>query len=90
MQIQIHIEKYVEGSFFFQIQQFQFTDAAVIRAWKTNAWILRFWVNVISNVDFLLDVQRTPAVDASLAVVAQTLVDAFSISRPTLGKVCTQ
>uniref|UniRef100_A0A915BHS0 Sema domain-containing protein n=3 Tax=Parascaris univalens TaxID=6257 RepID=A0A915BHS0_PARUN len=63
-----------------------FTDTAVIRAWKTNAWILRFWVNVISNVDFLLDVQRTPAVDASLAVVAQTLVDAFSISRPTLGK----
>ncbi|VDM40546.1 unnamed protein product [Toxocara canis] len=73
-------------SYYFICFPFQFTDSIVIRTWKTNAWILRFWVNVISNVDYVLDVQRTVAVDASLAVIAQTLVDACSTTKHRLGK----
>ncbi|VDO25803.1 unnamed protein product [Onchocerca flexuosa] len=55
-----------------------FTDETAVRSWKVNIWILRFWVNILSNIDYVLDVKRIPAVDGSLAVIAQTLVDAFS------------
>ncbi|OZC09893.1 hypothetical protein X798_02999 [Onchocerca flexuosa] len=55
-----------------------FTDETAVRSWKVNIWILRFWVNILSNIDYVLDVERIPAVDGSLAVIAQTLVDAFS------------
>ncbi|VDK61509.1 unnamed protein product [Onchocerca ochengi] len=55
-----------------------FTNETAVRSWKVNIWILRFWVNILTNIDYVLDVERIPAVDSSLAVIAQTLVDAFS------------
>lgn len=58
----------------------------VAQAWKSNSLPLRFWVNFIKNPDFLLDVHKTPAVDACLTVVAQTFMDACSNSERRLGK----
>ncbi|VDK78254.1 unnamed protein product [Litomosoides sigmodontis] len=63
----------------------KFMDEMGVR-WKVNLWILRFWVNVLSNIDYVLDVERTPAVDSSLAVIAQTLVDDFSNVNYKFGK----
>lgn len=54
--------------------------------WKTNALILRFWMQLIHNPDCLFDVQRQQCLDASLTVIGQTLIDAFSRSEHTLGK----
>uniref|UniRef100_A0A915PVS6 Sema domain-containing protein n=1 Tax=Setaria digitata TaxID=48799 RepID=A0A915PVS6_9BILA len=61
-------------------------DETAVRSWKVNIWILRFWVNILSNIDYVLDVERIPAVDSSLAVIAQTMVDAFSSASYMIGK----
>ncbi|KAG8187056.1 hypothetical protein JTE90_019266 [Oedothorax gibbosus] len=58
----------------------------VVHAWKSNSLPLRFWVNLVKNPDFVLDVEKTPAVDACLSVVAQTLMDACSTTEHRLGK----
>ncbi|CAG9540417.1 unnamed protein product [Cercopithifilaria johnstoni] len=63
-----------------------FMDEMAVRSWKVNLWILRFWVNILSNINYVLDVERIPAVDSSLAVIAQTLVDAFSNANYKFGK----
>ncbi|EJD73903.1 plexin-B1 [Loa loa] len=63
-----------------------FMDEIAVRSWKVNLWILRFWVNILSNIDYVLDVERIPAVDSSLAVIAQTLVDVFSNANHKFGK----
>lgn len=52
------------------------TDENVIHAWKSNAFLLRFWVNFIKNPDYILDVDKSNTLDASLSVIAQTLMDA--------------
>jgi hypothetical protein len=62
------------------------TDPAVVHAWKTNALVLRFWMQLIHNPDCLFDVQRQQCLDASLVVVGQTLIDAFSQSDMPLSK----
>ncbi|VDO98083.1 unnamed protein product [Soboliphyme baturini] len=64
-----------------------FCDASgVVLAWKNNSLPLRFWVNVIKNPDFVYDVEKTPTVDACLSVIAQTFMDACSMSEQRLGK----
>ena len=62
------------------------TDPSVIRAWKTNAVVLRFWMQLLHNPDTTFDVQRQHSLLPSLAVVGQTLVDTFSQSNLVLGK----
>lgn len=51
-------------------------DQQVISAWKSNALPLRFWLNLVRNPDFALDVQKSRPVDGSLCVIAQALMDA--------------
>ena len=62
------------------------TDPEVPQAWKSNSLPLRFWVNLIKNPDFILDVHKTPTVDSCLSVIAQTFMDACSQSEHRLGK----
>lgn len=62
------------------------TDPGVVRAWKTNALVLRFWMQLLHNPDTTFDVQRQHSLLPSLAVVGQTLVDTFSQSDLVLGK----
>uniref|UniRef100_A0AC35GW44 Plexin cytoplasmic RasGAP domain-containing protein n=2 Tax=Panagrolaimus sp. PS1159 TaxID=55785 RepID=A0AC35GW44_9BILA len=61
-------------------------DQDIIHAWKTNAIVLRFWMQLIHNPDCLFDIQRQHCLDASLVVIGQTLMDAFSQSDYPLGK----
>lgn len=62
------------------------TDPEVIHAWKSNCLPLRFWVNFIKNPDFVFDINKTPTVEASLNVIAQTFIDSCSTSEHRLGK----
>lgn len=62
------------------------SDPSVVYAWKNNSLPLRFWVNIIKNPDFLLDVEKTPTVDACLSVIAQTFMDSCSAAEQRLGK----
>lgn len=49
-------------------------------AWKNNALALRLYVSLIQHPDLVLDVERSITVDASLATVAQALIDLCSRS----------
>uniref|UniRef100_A0A8D8QDQ6 Plexin-A1 n=1 Tax=Cacopsylla melanoneura TaxID=428564 RepID=A0A8D8QDQ6_9HEMI len=63
------------------------TDPDVVHIWKTNALPLRFWVNLIKNPNFLLDIQTSSiTVDSCLSGVAQALVSACSTSDHKLSE----
>lgn len=62
------------------------TDPEVIHAWKSNCLPLRFWVNFIKNPDFVFDINKSPTVEASLSVIAQTFIDSCSTTEHRLGK----
>lgn len=48
---------------------------------------LRFWVNILRNPHFILDVHVTEVVDASLHVIAQTFMDACTKTEHKLSRV---
>ncbi|KAF9417011.1 hypothetical protein HW555_005839 [Spodoptera exigua] len=58
----------------------------VVHAWKSNSLPLRFWVNLIKNPDFIFDINKTATVDSSLSVIAQTFMDACSLTEHRLCK----
>lgn len=62
------------------------SDSEIVHAWKSNSLPMRFWINFIKNPDYILDIQKTTTVDASLSVIAQTFMDACSTSDHRLGK----
>jgi len=51
-------------------------DPSIVHCWKSNSVPLRFWINLIKNPDFVFDVEKTPATDLNLSIVAQTLMSA--------------
>lgn len=51
---------------------------------------LRFWVNILRNPHFILDVHVTEVVDASLHVIAQTFMDACTKTEHKLTRVSDQ
>uniref|UniRef100_A0A673LCB1 Plexin-B2-like n=1 Tax=Sinocyclocheilus rhinocerous TaxID=307959 RepID=A0A673LCB1_9TELE len=59
-----------------QAQKHDNVDEETIHIWKTNSLPLRFWVNILKNPHFIVDVHVTEVVDASLSVIAQTFMDA--------------
>ncbi|XP_076363064.1 plexin-B-like isoform X2 [Tachypleus tridentatus] len=62
------------------------SDSDVVHSWKSNSLPLRFWINIVKNPDFVFDVNKTPTVDSSLSVIAQTFMDACSTTQHHLGK----
>ncbi|CAK9300900.1 unnamed protein product [Gordionus sp. m RMFG-2023] len=73
---------------FLDDQAFQhgITDSEVVHTWKSNSLPLRFWVNLIKNPNFVLDVRKSHTVDACLSVIAQTFMDSCSTCDQRLGK----
>lgn len=67
-------------------KRYNIIDNEVIHAWKSNSFPLRFWVNFIKNPDFIFDINKTPTVDSSLSVIAQTFMDSCSTTDHRLGK----
>ncbi|XP_021370944.1 plexin-A1-like isoform X3 [Mizuhopecten yessoensis] len=66
--------------------RFNITDPDVVHTWKCNSLLLRFWVNIIKNPNFVYDIQKPSIVDSCLSVVAQTFMDSCSTSEHRLGK----
>ena len=56
------------------------TDSETVHTWKSNSLPLRFWVNLIKNPNFVFDINKSNIVDSCLSVVAQTFMDACSVS----------
>lgn len=50
---------------------------------------LRFWVNILKNPQFVLDVQVSDSIDAVLSVIAQTFIDSCTTSEHKVGRVRT-
>ncbi|KAK3101853.1 hypothetical protein FSP39_006810 [Pinctada imbricata] len=55
-------------------------DPDIVYTWKCNSLLLRFWVNIIKNPDFLYDINKPNIIDSCLSVVAQTFMDSCSTS----------
>lgn len=64
----------------------QVTDPELVHAWKANAYVLRFWMQLLHNPGSLFDIAHQGWVDSSLVVVGQTLVDTFSHAELPLCK----
>ena len=50
---------------------YNITDPEVIHTWKNNSVVLRFWVNMLKNPQFILDIDMPPPVDSTLSTIAQ-------------------
>ncbi|KAK5849386.1 hypothetical protein PBY51_009032 [Eleginops maclovinus] len=61
-------------------------DEETLHIWKTNSLPLRFWVNILRNPHFIVDVHVTEVVDASLHVIAQTFMDACTKTEHKLSR----
>jgi plexin B len=56
-----------------------------IRVWKANSLILRFWINIMKNPCFFLDVSLHDLVDSSMTVIASTLMECCSTGNTQVG-----
>ncbi|XP_044136449.1 LOW QUALITY PROTEIN: plexin-C1 [Bufo gargarizans] len=61
------------------------TDPDVVHIWKTNSLPLRFWINILKNPQFVLDIKKTALLDICLSVIAQAFMDGFSLAEHQLG-----
>nr|CAB3264960.1 plexin-B1 [Phallusia mammillata] len=61
------------------------SDPEVIHIWKTNSLLLRYWVNVLKNPEFIYDTNKTAIVDTCLNVITQAFMDACTTSNRKLG-----
>ncbi|XP_077565510.1 plexin-B2-like isoform X2 [Stigmatopora nigra] len=61
-------------------------DEETLHVWKTNSLPLRFWVNILRNPHFILDVHVTEVVDASLHVIALMFMDACTKTEHKLSR----
>ncbi|XP_069620450.1 plexin-C1 [Ranitomeya imitator] len=62
------------------------TDPDVVHIWKTNSLPLRFWINLLKNPQFVLDIKKSVLLDICLSVIAQAFMDGFSLTEHQLGK----
>ncbi|KAM5171990.1 plexin-C1 [Mantella aurantiaca] len=62
------------------------SDPDVMHIWKTNSLPLRFWINILKNPQFVLDIKKTALLESCLSVIAQAFMDGFSLAEQQLGK----
>ncbi|KAL3871121.1 hypothetical protein ACJMK2_039140 [Sinanodonta woodiana] len=78
--------KYLFDFFESCAQKHSITDPDVLHTWKCNSLLLRFWVNIIKNPEFVFDIHKSSIVNSCLSVIAQTLMDSCSTTELVLGK----
>uniref|UniRef100_A0A3Q2PA14 Plexin b2a, tandem duplicate 1 n=1 Tax=Fundulus heteroclitus TaxID=8078 RepID=A0A3Q2PA14_FUNHE len=69
-----------------QAERHDNVDEETLHIWKTNSLPMRFWVNILRNPHFILDVHLTEVVDASLHVIGQTFMDACTKTEHKLSR----
>lgn len=62
------------------------TDKEVVKIWKNNSIIMRFWVNIIKNANLIMDINIDPTVEPSLNVIVQLLMDSCSTNDSNITK----
>ena len=60
-------------------------DQETVHIWKNNSLALRFWVNLIANVNLLFEVNKTIPIHNCLSTIGQVLMDSCSLSEAKLG-----
>jgi len=55
-------------------------DKDVLHIWKTNSLLLRYWVNILKNPEFVFDIHKTAIVDSCLNVITQAFMDGCTIN----------
>lgn len=78
--------KYIFDFFDAAARRHGVTDADIVHTWKSNSLLLRFWVNIIKNPEFVFDMNKSTIVDSCLSVIAQTFMDSCSTAEHRLGK----
>jgi plexin A len=78
--------KYLFDFFDCSAQRHNIVDPDVVHTWKSNSLLLRFWVNILKNPEFLFDINKSHIVDSCLSVIAQTFMDSCSTHEQRLGK----
>ncbi|KAK3599251.1 hypothetical protein CHS0354_012862 [Potamilus streckersoni] len=78
--------KYLFDFFESCAQKHGITDPDVLHTWKCNSLLLRFWVNIIKNPEFVFDIYKSSILNSCLSVIAQTLMDSCSTAELVLGK----
>ncbi|XP_077970969.1 plexin-B2-like isoform X2 [Styela clava] len=60
-------------------------DPEILHIWKTNSVLGRFWVTILKNPESVFDIDKPESVESSMAVIAQTFIDACSVQehKPT-------
>jgi len=58
----------------------------ILHAWKANCLPLRMWANLIRRPELIFDLDKTPAVESSLTVISQSLVEACLPTPHTISK----
>ena len=53
---------------------------------KHVSLVLRFWVNLLKNPDFVFDIHKSVTVDSCLSVISQAYIDACSTSETKYTK----
>ncbi|KAI6654203.1 Plexin-A4-like isoform X2 [Oopsacas minuta] len=69
-----------------QAVQYGIEDADVMHTWKNNSVPLRFWVNLMKNPEFLLDVAKSASLDAALSVISQAFIDSCSTGKSNISR----
>ncbi|XP_076807001.1 plexin-B2-like isoform X1 [Clavelina lepadiformis] len=77
-------------TYFFQFldreaTRYKIHEPEVIHIWKTNSLLLRYWVNVLKNPEFLFDINKTAIVDTCLNVITQAFMDACATTSRKLA-----
>ncbi|XP_076008797.1 plexin-C1 isoform X2 [Genypterus blacodes] len=81
-----HAIKYFFDFLDTQADNLKISDPDVLHIWKTNSLLLRFWINILKNPQFVFDMEKLPHLDGCLSVIAQAFMDSFSLSENQLGK----
>ncbi|XP_037070123.1 plexin-B-like [Pollicipes pollicipes] len=58
----------------------------ILHAWKANCLPLRMWANLIRRPELIFDLDKSPAVESSLTVISQSLVEACLPTPHTISK----
>ena len=66
----------------------QFSYAVLTPALSPISLVLRFWVNIMKNPQFLFDMEKPAVMESFLNTLSQCLIDSFSRSDFHLTEVC--
>ncbi|XP_043246790.1 plexin-B-like [Amphibalanus amphitrite] len=69
-----------------QAEQEDIAEPEILHAWKANCLPLRMWANLIRRPELIFDLDKSPAVESSLTVISQSLVEACLPTPHTISK----